>query len=64
MLPDVLRRRREVQRTRAVADRALQDPAPLTLNPQVAGRGAAGLARRLLDGFFIGYWRCVRWACG
>lgn len=64
MLPDLWRRRRDVQRHRVARDRALLVAAPFTFNPHIGKRGAAALARRGMDAFFIGYWRCVGWACG
>jgi len=64
MLPDLWRRRRVVQRHRRAADRTLLVAAPFTFNPQIARRGAGARVRRVMDAFFIGYWRCVGWACG
>ncbi|MEZ5964955.1 MAG: glycosyltransferase family 2 protein [Planctomycetota bacterium] len=63
-LPDLWRRRRVVQSRRRCSDRSLLVAAPFTFNPQIGRRGLGGLARRLMDVAFIGYWRCVGWACG
>jgi GT2 family glycosyltransferase len=64
MLPATWTRRGAVQRTRVRADRDLLTAAPFTFNPQVANGPPGRVARRVLDALFIGYWRCVRWACG
>jgi hypothetical protein len=64
LLPQVARWRAAAQRLRAVPDRELLVARPLTLHPGLADRGLAAALRRLLDGFYIGYWRCARWLCG
>ncbi len=64
MLGATWRRRREVQRTRVVADRDLLVGLPFSFNPQIGKRGLGAIVRRGLDVAFVGYWRLVRWACG
>lgn len=64
LLPETLRERRTIQRTRTVADRELLVAAPLSLNPGIATRGLAAVIRRTLDAIFVGYWRFARGLCG
>jgi len=64
LLPETLRARRIVQRSRVVADRDLLIAEPLTLNPGIASRGIGAAVRRTLDAAFCGWWRLVRGLCG
>jgi hypothetical protein len=56
----VLRRRREVQRTRRRPDRGFLSGGPLPFTPGLASGGLERRARSGLDRFVAGYWRLVR----
>ncbi|MGD2018462.1 MAG: glycosyltransferase family 2 protein [Planctomycetota bacterium] len=56
--PDLIRRRRQVQRGRKIGDRGLLVGGPLTLSPNLANSGGAGL--RILDGALRGWWALCR----
>jgi hypothetical protein len=56
----VVRRRREVQRTRRSPDRTFLSGGPLPFAPELAGGRLERLARSWLDRFVAGYWRLVR----
>lgn len=58
-LPEVLRRRRQIQRGRKIGDRGLLVGGPLTLSPNLSSSGGLGL--RLLDGALRGWWGLCRW---
>lgn len=64
MRASLWQRRREVQRSRLVADRELLLGGPFSFNPQLARSGFGAWTRRLLDMGFASYWRLVRWASG
>lgn len=56
----VLRRRREVQRSRRTPDRDILQGGPLPFTPGLAAGGTERAARAGLDRFVAGYWRLVR----
>ncbi|MDG1049655.1 MAG: glycosyltransferase family 2 protein [Planctomycetota bacterium] len=58
-LPEVLRRRRQVQRHRKIGDRGLLVGGPLTLSPNLSSSGGLGL--RLLDSALRAWWGLCRW---
>lgn len=56
--PDLIRRRRQVQRGRKIGDRGLLVGGPLTLSPNLSSSGGAGL--RILDAALRGWWALCR----
>lgn len=63
-LGNVLRARREIQRTRAVDDRDLLRGGPLTLTPQLVAKPTSRLAMQALDVWLRFWWTLVRPLCG
>ncbi len=63
-LPDVLRKRRDVQGGRCVRDRDLLVGGPLTLTPQLVAKPVARRVVAMLDGFLRAWWWLVRPVCG
>lgn len=60
-LPDVLARRRDIQRRRGeVRDRDLLVPGPLTLSPQLAPGGGRAALTGILNGLLQTWWRLAR----
>ena len=60
-LPSVLKERRRIQRLRRLADRDLIQGGRLPFRAELATGTAERLARRLLDGIAIVYWRLTSW---
>jgi hypothetical protein len=54
-----LRRRRQIQQTRRVGDRALLTGGPLPFAPGLAASQMERAGRALLDRLAVGYWRLV-----
>ena len=59
-LPAALRKRRAIQRSRRVGDRALLVGGPITLSPDLVAKPLGRLAARGLDTVLRGWWTVVR----